>query len=179
MEATNKIHRRVAGPVRLTLVGAVIVGLLTVGLWLTSTEASAQPPFPIVYSGRAFIGGEPAPVGTMITGRIANTESRPVIVSDGRYLLLVVDPSLEYEHSEDAAGLLITFYADGVRAVETDRYEEGTFIEKQLDLHFPELPLAGDDTLNLLWPIAAGLGALSLAAGVGILVWSPRCKRTS
>ena len=177
MAKTIGSHRRSIGPARLILGAAAVIGLLAASLWLTSTQVSAQPPFPIVYSGRAFIGGEPAPNGTMITGRIGSAESRPVEVRNGRYLLLVVDPSLEFDHSEDVAGLVITFFADGVRAVETEIYLEGTFIEKELDLHFPELPLTGDNTLGLLWPIAAGLGALSLAAGVGILVWQPRRRR--
>lgn len=165
-------------PARVALGFVALLGVLAGTLWVTTGQASAQPPYPIIYSGQAFIGGQPAPDGTIITGRISNSESRPVEVKDGKYILLVVDPSLEFEHGQDVAGLVITFFADGVRAVETDVYVEGTFIEKDLDLHFPELPLTGDDSFGLLWPITAALGAMSLLLGAGILAWKPRRKQT-
>ena len=154
---------------------AVITLAIFAALGLWPEEASAQPPFPIIYSGSATIGGKPAPDGTRLTARVGMAESpRPVEVVDGKYKILLVDPSLDYEFAEDVAGLTITFYADGVRAVETAVFVEGTFLERQLDLNFPELPQTGDQAWGNLW---LALGAAGLAAVVGgslLLVLRPR-----
>ncbi|MFQ5873887.1 MAG: hypothetical protein ACE5JL_08805, partial [Dehalococcoidia bacterium] len=159
------------------MVGIVALVALVAFLLLNSNTASAQPPFPIIYEGNATIGGSPAPDGTRITARVGRAVSNPVEVKDGRYTLLVVDPSLEYDFIEDVEGLVIVFLADGVRAAETDVFREGTFLEFELDLHFPELPLTGDDGLNLLWPVMAGTGAASVAAGALLLAFRPANAR--
>jgi hypothetical protein len=135
---------------------------------------SAQPPFPIIYEGSATIGGRPAPDGTKITARVGTAESRPTEVKGGRYTALVVDPSLEYDHVEDVVGLTIVFFADGVRAGETDAFEEGQFLELELDLNFPVLPDLGDASLVSLWMAVGGGGAASALAGVVLLVLWPR-----
>ncbi len=154
--------------------GLLVLAALAV-VWFSWTGAvSAQPPFPIIYEGSATIGGKPAPDGTKITARVGRAESRSVEVVDGRYEELLVDPSLEYQFIEDVVGLVIEFFADGVRAVETSVFVEGFFLERQLNLNFPELPETGDQAWGNLWLV---LGAAGLAAVVGgslLLVLIPR-----
>ncbi|MCH9036063.1 MAG: hypothetical protein IH860_01920 [Chloroflexi bacterium] len=155
--------------------GLLILAVLAV-VWFSWTgTASAQPPYPIIYEGSATIGGKPAPDGTKITARVGRAESpRPVEVVDGKYNTLLVDPSLEYEFVEDVVGLTITFYADGVRAVETHVFVEGTFLERQLDLNFPELPQTGDQIWGNLWLVLGAAGLAAVAGGALLLVLRPR-----
>ncbi len=154
--------------------GVLLLTALLVFLLFPSGTASAQPPFPIIYEGIAIIGDGPAPDGTRITARVGRAESRPVEVKNGRYSSLVVDPSLEYTEASEVVGLVIQFFADGVRAAETDVFREGTFLEVELDLHFPELPLTGDPGLNRLWMGLGAGGVVSIALGVLLLKLRPR-----
>ena len=155
-------------------VGALLVAVLLVFLLFNMGTASAQPPFPIIYEGTATIGDQPAPDGTLITARVGEAESRSVEVKDGRYRSLLADPSTVYSNIEDAVGLTIEFFADGVKAVETEVFVEGQFLEAELDLHFPELPSTGDDKFGLMWMVLGGIGAVSTLLGVLLLKLWPR-----
>ncbi|MCH8089941.1 MAG: hypothetical protein IH955_08025 [Chloroflexi bacterium] len=171
----NKLLLPGADRKRAWAAGLLALAALAV-VWFSWTgAASAQPPFPIIYSGTATIGGKPAPDGTKITARVGMAEPlHSVEVVNGRYNELFVDPSVEYQFIEDVVGLTIIFFADGVRAVETAVFVEGTFLEKQLDLNFPELPQTGDQAWGNLW---LALGAAGLAAVVGgslLLVLKPK-----
>ena len=152
----------------------------------TPVQASAQPPFPIIYSGTATIAGEPAPDDTLITARVGGgREGTPGVVKDGQFKLLVADASFDYDNQEDAVGEIIEFFfklssdAVGIRAVETDVFEEGSFIEKTIDLNFPELPLTGDASFNSLWTLLGVIGASSLILGVFVLRFLPRLLKES
>ena len=93
---------------------------------------------------------------------------------DGKYSNLLADPSTVYTTAEDAVGLKIEFFADGAKAIETDVFVEGQFLEKTLNLNFPELPLTGDDSFKLLLPSVAGVGAVSVAIGIALLYLRPK-----
>jgi hypothetical protein len=153
--------------------GFLVLAVLAV-LWFSWTETvSAQPPLPIIYEGSATIGGKPAPDRTKITARVGRAESKPVEVKNGRYSLLKVDASLEHEDVEEVAGLVIQFFADGVRAVETGVFEEGFFLEKTLDLNFPELPLTGVQSWGNLWLALGSAGVAAVVGGSLLLVLRP------
>ncbi len=160
---------------RLLLGFAALVGLLAVYAGLTPAEVSAQPPLPIIYGGTATIAGNLAPDGTMITARVGGgREGRPVAVQNGKFSFLVADPSFDFVNQAAAVGEIIEFFANGARALETDIYREGSFIEKTKDLNFPELPQTGDDAFASLWTLLGLMGASSLLLGIFMLGVLPR-----
>ena len=101
---------------------------------LTMRAASAQPLLPALYSGSATVGGVSVPDGLVITARILDYVSEPVVVRDGRYDLLQVSPP-------DGAftGETITFHLDGLQADQTDTFRTAKF-SLGFDLTFPRLP---------------------------------------
>jgi len=132
---------------------------------LSSPQAAlAQPPPPIIYSGQVTIGGQPPADGTEVYARIGTQQSEPATIVNGRYSVLVVNVL-----DSSFIGQEIQFFIDGVRALETDIFIEAFFLEKELDLNFPELPLTGDSTFPLIWWVLAGVGGLSLLSGVFML----------
>ena len=99
---------------------AFLALVLTLAAAIFPAETFAQggpPPAGIIYYGKATVGGEPAPDGHTIVGRVGDYESNPVIVSGGKYAALSVaaDASL--------AGQTITFFLGDVQADETDTYQ--------------------------------------------------------
>ena len=53
---------------------------------------SAPPIAPVVYSGAVIVGGQPAPDGLLVVGRILDYESQSVLTTGGAYSLLTVAP---------------------------------------------------------------------------------------
>ena len=167
---TTTIGNAVLSRPRILLLAAALSLSLPLFFGIWKDHVSAQPAFPIIYDGLATIGGYPAPDGTEITARVGKSESRPVEVMNGKYKTLMVDTSLDYEHVEDVVGLIITFFANGIRAVEVDVFVEGEFIEKTLNLHFPELPRTGVVGLRPEWIVTAAMGGfIFLLAGLALL----------
>ena len=104
---------------------------------LPNNVAQAQggpPPLPAVYSGAATSGGVPVPDGLLITARIEDYASVPVVIEAGRYQFLQVAPP-------DATFNLktITFHLDGVQADQTDSFRAGN-ANLSFNLTFPTVP---------------------------------------
>ena len=99
---------------------AFLALVLTLVAAIFPAETFAQggpPPAGIIYYGKATVGGEPAPDGHTIVGRVGDYESKPAIVSGGRYASLSVaaDASLN--------GQTVTFFLGDVQADQTDTYQ--------------------------------------------------------
>ena len=116
-----------------------LVLILAAAVFPSDTFAQGLPPGGITYYGDATVDGEPVPDGHTIVGRVGDYESKPVIVSDGKYagLSVAADASL--------AGQTITFFLGDMQANETDIYDPRTgavpFIETGFDLTFSALPV--------------------------------------
>lgn len=123
---------------RLT-VFAFLVLVLTLGAAIFPSDTFAQggpPPGGIIYYGNASVNGEPAPDGHTIIARVGDYESKPVMVSEGKYASLSVaaDASL--------AGQTITFFLGDVPADQTDTYQPHGIptIKTGFNLTFSSLP---------------------------------------
>ena len=102
---------------------------------LSMRAASAQPLLPAQYSGRVgIVGSSPILDGLLVTARIEEYVSQPVVVSNGRYQALLVAPG-----DSTFSGKTITFHLDGVQANETDTFTSAKF-SPSFDLTFPRRP---------------------------------------
>ena len=98
----------------ISLTLALLLGLVTFG------EAIAQglPPGPFIYSGTATAGGVSVPNGFTIRGVVGDYVSAPVVVTDGRFELLTVNPG-----ESVSTGSQITFLLDDIQADQTDTFK--------------------------------------------------------
>ncbi len=99
---------------------AFLALVLTLAATTFPAEAFAQsgpPPAGIIYYGEATVGGEPAPDGHTIVGRVGDYESNPAIVSGGRYAALSVAAEASLN------GQTVTFFLGDVQADQTDTYQ--------------------------------------------------------
>jgi len=103
----------------------------------------AVPPFPNIYSGRAFVGTQPVPDGFPIIARIGlNYQTPGVLVVDGQYSRLTMGPP-----NASYIGQTITFYLitnkKEILAEETAVFVQVNFgssttgLMNTSDLHFP------------------------------------------
>ncbi|MBI2908914.1 MAG: hypothetical protein HYX92_14825 [Chloroflexi bacterium] len=76
---------------------------------------SGPPALPGEYAGAVS-----APDGTAVVAKVGSYTSKPVFVSGGRYINLLVQPG------GASLGQTITFWVGGVQAWETDKYTEGS-----------------------------------------------------
>ena len=105
-------------------------------------DPSDYPPFPNIYSGGVLVGGQSAPNGTPIFARIGSYQTARVLVIDGRYSQLTVQPP-----GPSFIGRSITFHTI-FNEVEIQAAENGVFravvlgpptrnLMNTLDLPFP------------------------------------------
>ena len=109
---------------------------------VVANESDAVVPFPNLYGGWAFVGGQPAVDGTLVFARIGSYQTPAVVVFDGRYSQLTVGPP-----GVSFIGRTITFHTVisdiEFQAVETVSFKYvilGATTEdllNSLDLHFP------------------------------------------
>ena len=115
-----------------------LVLTLAAAFFPSDTLAQGLPPGGIAYYGDATVDGEPVPDGHTIVGRVGDYESKPAIVSGGKYagLSVAADASL--------AGQTVTFFLGDAQANETDIYDPRPgaipHFEPSFDLTFSALP---------------------------------------
>ena len=115
----------------------ILVLTLAAAIFPSATLAQGGiPPGGIIYYGDANANGEPVPDGHTIIARVGDYESKPVIVSGGKY----VDLSVAAEAS--LTGQTITFFLGDVQADQTDTYQPYPIpeIKQDFDLTFSALP---------------------------------------
>ena len=106
-------------------------------------------PFPNIYGGMIFVGGQPAPDGLEVFARIEDYQTpidpEVTVVENGRYRLLIIGPP-----STSFFDKQITFHAilngQEVQAQETATFQKvdlstqpAKHLQNTLDLHFPEV----------------------------------------
>ncbi len=128
---------------------AALGALLGAGL-----KQGLPPAPPNIYSGKAFIGGQPAPEGVEVFARVEGyqtnlprrlpdgrlAEERPIVlVKDGQYRQLVVQPP-----DDSFINKTVTFHATlgfgDVQARETAIFRSGLQLNDSFDLNFPAAP---------------------------------------
>ena len=127
---------------RLTAFASLTIFLalvLTLAAAAFPTETFAQggpPPGGIVYYGNASVNGEPVQDGHAIIARVGDYESKPVIVSEGKYAALSVAAEASL------TGQTISFFLGDVPADQTDTYQPHGIpvIKTGFDLTFSALP---------------------------------------
>ncbi len=112
---------------------ALLAGIFT----LQAVSAQVRPPTPTIYSGNAIVAGQPAENGLPVHAQIRDYRSEPVVVEDGRFEALVVQPPNDSYNKG-----VVTFHIEGIKAAEFDVYILGGLprIESSFDLSFPALP---------------------------------------
>jgi len=92
----------------LLIVGIMVIGWLAFSQnWLHAQEQA--PAIPDIYSGTAYAAGQPVPTGMVIVARIGEEfQSEPVIVSNGQFAGLVVDPPAQL------IGKKVRFFLEGI-----------------------------------------------------------------
>ena len=116
-------------------VSIIVLGwFLISNSWLHAQEVA--PAVPDIYSGTAFAAGQPVPNGMVILARIGGEfESDPVIVQDGRFSGLVVDPPAEL------VGKKVMFFLEGtVSADQTYIYYGSATVDLKYRLDFRAIP---------------------------------------
>ena len=136
--------------VRVALLAAYMVALAA--LLGAGAKQGLPPGPPNIYSGKAFIAGEPAPDRIEIFARVVDYQTnvaRPgfeerliILTKDGKYgspIQLVVQPP-----DDSYVNKAITFHATrgfgDVQADETALYRSGLEVNSSFDLHFPQAP---------------------------------------
>ncbi len=118
---------------------AFLAMVLALSVSIFPSETFAQggpPPGGIIYFGSASVNGEPVPDGQAIIARVGDYESKPAIVTQGRY------ESLSVSASASLTGQTISFFLGDVPADQTDTYQDRgiPIIKTGFNLTFSGLP---------------------------------------
>ena len=144
------------------LLAVVLTWLLTVGLPAHAQQGGA-PPWPILFEGEAYAGGELVASGTL-TVRVGDWESDPAQVANGVFpcCLMAGPPSKAY------VGLPVTFHLDGERVAgyTFDFPDMDTPDRRSIELTFPEAPNEGAAGVVIVLAVAG----LLVAGGAGYAV---------
>jgi hypothetical protein len=120
---------------------------LVAAVFIAAGTALAQPPippFPAIYSGTVYVGGQPGGAGLLVSCSILDWnsedeegagEGEPTDESGG-YLFAVAPPEDKY------VGETIHFYVNGAEADETDTFQAAGDVAG-FDLHIDALPSPG------------------------------------
>ena len=107
-------------------------------------DAPLGPPpgMPYIFTGKAYVGGEPAPPGEMIWVNLTVSQSKPVeVLENGEYRNIIHGPVRDPDNGVPFVFCLGDPEGNAVKAEETYEYEnKGMPYEVQLDLNFPVSP---------------------------------------
>ncbi len=124
---------------RKAIVAIVVISLAVAAGVISTGNLSAQglPSGPYIYYGTAMVNNSPVPDGFSIYAEVATYRSEPVVVSDGSYASLSVNPLDGVFNNET-----VRFFLDGVPAIETDTYRPSGIpvIKSDFNLNFAKLP---------------------------------------
>ncbi len=122
-----------------------IVAFLVCLLLFIPTPAFAQPPLPHMFYGNLSIGGEPAPVGTVVEARGANVtpgiQGNPVSITVAGQYGSASEPRLYVQGPNIENGDIIEFYINGAKANESYQFQSGAITELDLTIASAPAPL--------------------------------------
>ena len=121
-------------------IAALVIIALAIAAGTFSTDnlsAQSLPSGPYIYYGTATVNSLPVPDGFSIYAEVGAYRSEPVVVSDGSYASLTVNPLDGVFNNET-----VRFFLDGVPSIETDTYRPSGIpvIKPDFHLNFAKLP---------------------------------------
>lgn len=125
----------------IVILAVILVGASVVERVSLEAAGGSLPPWPLIYTGNVYIGGEPAPDGVFVVGVIGEYNSIPVEVKGGRVVGMAVGPPN------------VSFFGETIRfelrsgeqvsvAQETDLFTNlvSPTLRKDFHLNFPGFP---------------------------------------
>ena len=121
------------------------IALLVFLLLLVPTPVLAQPPLPHMFYGSLTIGGEAAPVGTVVEARGTNVttgiQGNPVSITVVGQYGSASEPSLYVQGPNIKNGDIIEFYINGAKANQTYQFQSSALTELNLSIASAPPPL--------------------------------------
>ena len=121
------------------------IALLVCLLVLVPTPVLAQPPLPHMFYGSLTIGGEAAPVGTVVEARGTNVttgiQGNPVSITVVGQYGSASEPSLYVQGPNIKNGDIIEFYINGAKANQTYQFQSSALTELNLSIASAPPPL--------------------------------------
>jgi hypothetical protein len=125
-------------------ISRIVIAALLFSILISAMPVSAQLPLPHSFYGDVTIGGQPAPVGTVVSSRVNGVESGNVTTwEEGRYGWGRPGvPDYDYQANllvqgeHISSGDTIEFYVDGVKADQIAEFQSGEVTELDLTAEF-------------------------------------------
>ena len=109
----------------------------------TAAGAPLGPPpaLPNIFTGTAYVNGEPAPEGAQLYAKLVVSRSRSVaILEDGKFINVIHGPVSELDQGVEFQFCLGDPDGIAVKSEETFEFVNEPFKESYVELHFPMLP---------------------------------------
>ncbi len=107
-------------------------------------ETPLGPPLgmPYIFTGAAYVDGDPAPAGELLYVKLTTSRSHPVeILEGGKYINIIHGPVSDLDRDVPFVFCLGDPESRAVKSEEIVEYEDkGTFYEVDMDLNFPISP---------------------------------------
>jgi len=166
--------------------GIAIIAILFCIL-VSAAPAQAEPPIPHAFYGDVTIGGEAAPLGTVVSAKVNGVESGSVITWEiGEYGWGRGSPDYEYQGNllvqgeHISSGDLIEFYINNIKADQTAASHSGELTELDLTVASAPAPkpAPAEGLSSAAWAgiVIGGLLAVILLVGLGF--WLRTRQRT-
>ena len=106
------------------------------------TPLGPPPGMPYIFTGTAYVNGEPASPGELLYVKLTTSRSHPVeILENGRYINIIHGPVSELDRDVPFVFCLGDPEGRAVKSEEIVEYEDkGTFYEVDMELNFPMSP---------------------------------------
>ncbi len=106
------------------------------------TPLGPPPGMPYIFTGTAYVDGEPAPAGELLYVKLTTSRSREVeILEDGKFRNIIHGPVSELDRDVPFVFCLGDPEIGAVMSEEIVEYEDkGTFHEIEMELNFPKSP---------------------------------------
>lgn len=106
------------------------------------TPLGPPPGMPYIFTGTAYVDGEPAPAGELLYVKLTTSRSHPVeILESGKYINIIHGPVSNLDRDVPFIFCLGDPEDRAVKSQEIVEYEDkGTFYEVDMELNFPMSP---------------------------------------
>ena len=100
------------------------------------------PALPNIFTGTAYVNGQPAPVGEQLYVKLVTSRSQPVeIMENGRFINIIHGPVSELDQDTEFQFCLGTPEGIAVKSNETFEFDGNEpFKESEVEINFPILP---------------------------------------
>ena len=99
------------------------------------------PSLPNIFTGTAYIDGEPVPAGEQLYVKLVTSRSRPTqIEQNGKFINIIHGPVSDLDKDVDFVFCLGDPEGRAVKSTETFEFKDEPFFERDVELNFPMLP---------------------------------------